>query len=109
MFKLIDTRIIKLREEFFEPDEGWSNHSWHILAQVQMPLRSINNIVYPERLFVLLMNHRSGATGIEEWVGIENGGFIKITDESLWNDLYLFLVETKCLTYGKDIEKVINY
>lgn len=84
-----------LKRELFGP--GWVH-----ICTVEIPASNISR----QRVFMLLMNEADSQTYIEEYVDFPLF-FIKIEDNNLWKELYLFFVENNYLKIGIGLEKKI--
>lgn len=91
-FKLITDVTQQLKQELFGP-------GWLILAVASIPLSNISS----ERFFFLLLNTKTGESFIEEYMDSPRF-FIKIEDNSLWNDLFRFFYEKGLITISKNKE-----
>lgn len=80
-FKLISDVTQSLKKELFGPD-------WLSLGVAAITSSNISK----QRYFFLLMNTKTSLTYIEEYVDFPLF-FIKIEDQKLWNDLYMFFVD----------------
>lgn len=87
-FKLINDVTQPLKKELF-------GNGWLSLGVVQIPASNVSK----ERYFFLLMNTQNSKTYIEEYVDFPEY-FIKIKDENLWNELYMFFTEHKLISFG---------
>jgi len=87
-FVLISDVKQKLKESLFGPN-------WVHFATAKIPGSNISK----ERYFMALKNLNTGKIYIEEYVDAPYF-FVKIEEDKLWQDLYMFFIDKKVLTIG---------
>lgn len=68
---------------------------WIHLATAKIPLSNISQ----ERYFMLLMNTKDSQVYIEEYVDFPDY-FVKIKEDKLWQDLYMYFTEKGLIKIG---------
>jgi hypothetical protein len=94
-FKLISDVSQKLNPKLF--GEGWA-----ILGVAGIPGSNLGRARY----FFLLQQMSTGDSYIEEYVDFPEY-FIKIEDDSLWSDLYMYFTDKGLISFGIGKEKKI--
>lgn len=88
MFTLVSDVQQTLKSSLFGP--GWIH-----LATAKIPLSNLTH----ERYFMLLMNTKDSRVYIEEYVDFPEF-FVKIKEDKLWQDLYMYFTEKGLINIG---------
>lgn len=91
--------------QMIKPDLFGSD--WSILAIVEEPAMNVGGTVFRERTYAALQNLTTGLIYIEEYDPYAVN-FIKIKEERLWNDIVMFLLDEKILTFGINKEMQVS-
>lgn len=94
-FKLISDVTQSLNPKLFGP-------GWAILGVAGMPGSNLGRARY----FFLLQDMKTSNSYVEEYVDFPEY-FIKIEDDQLWSDLYMFFTEKGLVSFGVGKEKKI--
>lgn len=94
-FKLISDVQQTLNPKLF-------GYGWSILGVAGIPGSNLGRARY----FFLLMEQTTGESYVEEYVDFPEY-FIKIEDDALWSDLFMFFTEKGLVSFGVGKEKKI--
>ena len=88
-FKLVSDVQQRLNTKLFGP-------GWRILGVAKLEMTNRTR----ERFFFLLMQESTGVTYIEEYDDSNQGYFVKIKEDKMWSDLFMWFTDKGLISMG---------